>query len=107
MLTHRETDRLRRRLLNKGSEINEALTSLLAGEKLDIEKLLGGGKPGETPEEKLRRFLALIEDRLEALRHQQYGLCETCGAEIPFVELDEVPWQKSCHRCATVEAHAP
>jgi len=107
MLDHRQIDRLRRRLLKKGSEINDALTWLLAGEKVDVEKLLVAGTPGETPEEKLRRFLALIEDRLEALRRHRYGLCEECGAEISFAELDEVPWQKSCRRCALGEVHAP
>jgi len=107
MLTKKQIDGLRRRLLKKGSEINEALTWLLAGEKVDVEKLLGGGKPGETPEEKLRRFLNLIDDRIQAIARGQFGLCEECRGEIPFNELDEVPWQKACRHCALAEARSP
>lgn len=104
MLTNRQVGLLKRRLLTKGSEINDALTKLLAGDTIHVEKLFGGGKPGETPEEKLRRFLELIDERLRAVREGRFGRCEACGGEISFAELDEVPWQRECRHCALVEA---
>jgi hypothetical protein len=105
MLTTLERDRLLRRLLAKGSEVSEALTRILAGEKLDLERLLGGGEPGETPAERLRRFLDLLDERIQAARHGRYGFCDQCGSALPFAELDAVPWQRTCRRCALSEAH--
>jgi len=90
---------LRRRLLAKGSEINERLTRLMAGENFDIGRLLEP-QPGETPIERLRRFLMLIDERLQAIRAGRYGVCERCGAPMSFAALEQVPWATTCARCA-------
>ena len=60
------------------------------------------GKPGEKPEEKLRRYLKEIQVRIDAILAggADYGKCEECGGEIPFVELDELPWADRCLACA-------
>ena len=55
--TAAEVQLLRKRLLKKGAEINEKLTKLLNGEQVRVE-VIGGGKPGATPIERLKRFLA-------------------------------------------------
>jgi RNA polymerase-binding transcription factor DksA len=91
---------LRRLLLAKGSEINEKLTRLLAGQTVDLGRLLGGGAPGETPAERLQRFLALIDERLHAIRDGRYGRCSHCGQPLTFVALKEVPWATTCAACS-------
>ncbi len=53
------------------------------------------------PEEMLRRYMAVIQDRLEQIRDGRYGKCEKCGKEIRFVELDEMPWADTCGECAS------
>ena len=100
----KQLDRLTRRIIAKGSEINEALTALLAGETVDVDRLMGRGTPGETPIERLRRFLALIDERLLAIRQGRYGRCERCGRAFLFPELDEVPWATECRECAVALA---
>lgn len=99
-LTGVEIQRLKRQLLKKGSEINEKLTHLLAGEKIDIERLIGGGRPGETPIERLRRFMSIIDTQLGAIRAGTYGRCVTCGDGLPFWQLEQVPWIDTCQACA-------
>jgi RNA polymerase-binding transcription factor DksA len=37
---------------------------------------------------------------LDALRSGDYGICEACEADIPFVKLLENPFQRICRRCA-------
>src|SRR5262245_27414764 len=70
--------RLKRLLLRKGAEINEKLVALLNGQQVRVEDLLGG-KPGEKPIERLRRFLALVDGQLRAIREGTYGRCQRCG----------------------------
>jgi hypothetical protein len=94
---------LKKRLLKKGAEINEKLTALLANPTLRIDELLGGGKPGETPIERLQRFMALIDGRLRAIREGRYGICEKCGDGLPFAHLEQIPWIDTCTTCAGAE----
>ena len=92
--------RLKKQLLKKGAEINEKLTQLLAGQRVDVESLLSGGKPGPTPIERLRHFMAIIDGRLRAIREGSYGKCEQCGDGLPFAQLEQVPWIDTCAACA-------
>ena len=100
MLTADGTEALRKKLLAKGQELATKLSQLLEGkspgglDQLDAE-------PGETPEEKVRRYLAVIQSRLTAIREGTYGKSAHCGAELSFAELDELPWADACRACST------
>ncbi|MSP62981.1 MAG: hypothetical protein EXR72_22125 [Myxococcales bacterium] len=95
-----EIQRLKKQLLKKGAEINSKLTALLNGQQVNVEGLLGGGKPGQTPIERLRRFMAIVDASLRAIRAGTYGRCVGCGAGLPYVELEQVPWIDTCPTCA-------
>ncbi|MFO0579938.1 MAG: TraR/DksA C4-type zinc finger protein [Polyangia bacterium] len=105
MKTHLEPaqlDQLHRQLLNKGAEVNEQLVQLLNGERVSLEGVLAA-RPGEQPAERLRRFLTLIDAKIQASRRDSltsYGACERCGAALPFTELQQVPWAERCRACA-------
>jgi hypothetical protein len=101
-----EVQRCKRLLLKKGSEINEKLTRLLNNQQVSIEGLMGGGKPGETPIERLRRFMKLIDDNLKRIRDGSYGKCVTCGDALPFAHLEQVPWIDTCQKCAAIDPGA-
>src|SRR4051812_21889744 len=96
-LTDEEIAKLKRQLLKKGAEINEKLVALLNGKQVNIMEQL---KPGETKEERLRRFLKLIDDQLVRIRQGTYGKCEKCGDSLPFAHLQEAPWIDTCQACA-------
>jgi hypothetical protein len=99
-MTDEQRQGLKRKLLKKGQEIAAMLADLLAG-KMPAGLAGLAGKPGEKPEEKLRRYMGVIQSRIDAINAgQDYGLCEVCGQEIPFVELDELPWADRCTACA-------
>jgi RNA polymerase-binding transcription factor DksA len=100
MLTPEQLERCRKLLLKKGAEVNEKLTRLLANEKVDIDRLLGKGKPGETPIERLRRFLNLIDENIKKIRAGSYGKCVSCGADLPFEHLEQIPWIDTCTSCS-------
>ena len=102
-LTPAQVQLLRRRLLDKGAEINARLTELLSHPEVSLADLIGGGKPGEKPEERLRRFLDLIDTQLQAIRAGTYGRCVTCGDPLPYAHLEQVPWIDTCQRCAAAE----
>jgi RNA polymerase-binding transcription factor DksA len=109
-MSHLDSDQLRslrHDLLAKGAEINEKLTRLLAGESVDVDALVGGGAPGETPAERLRRFLDLIDERIHAIAAGRFGHCAACGAAQSFAELHEMPWATRCRACATLLSPAP
>lgn len=90
---------LRRMLLAKGTEIDQKLTQLLSGETVHLGALLTSGRPGQSPVERLRGFLALIDERLHALRDGRYGRCASCGRSLAFVALEQVPWATQCGAC--------
>jgi DnaK suppressor protein len=56
--------------------------------------------------ERERRTLKEIEAALERLRARQYGVCEACGASIPKVRLEALPWARLCLNCAERTAAA-
>lgn len=94
---------LRRQLLNKGAEVSSLLAELLAGQAVDPRALgaLGGGaRPGERATERLRRFLELIDQKLQATRTGTYGLCGGCGEPLALAALTQVPWTEQCLACA-------
>jgi RNA polymerase-binding transcription factor DksA len=91
---------LRRALLDKGQELAELLAAVLAGRQEPSALDLLDAEPGETEEERLRRYLGLVQSRLDALAAGSYGRCERCGAELTFAELREVPWATRCRACA-------
>jgi len=93
---------MRKALLRKGAEINERLTGLLSGEQVSVEALLAGGKakPGESPIERLRRFMRIVDGALERVRNGSYGRCQSCGDGLPFAQLEQVPWIDTCPACA-------
>jgi hypothetical protein len=99
MITPEQTQILKRMLLKKGSEINAKLVEILNGKEVNIFEPL---KPGETKEERLRRFLALIDSRLVAIRNGSYGKCEQCGDALPFEHLEQIPWIDTCQKHAAV-----
>jgi RNA polymerase-binding transcription factor DksA len=88
---------LKRQLLKKGAEINAKLVELLNGKQINIFEEL---KPGETKEERLRRFLKLVDDQLIAIRNKTYGKCVKCGDGLPFAHLEQIPWIDTCQACA-------
>jgi RNA polymerase-binding transcription factor DksA len=97
--TPEQIQRLRRQLLRKGSELAEKLAELMAGKEIRMEEILRT-KPGETPIERLRRFMALIDGRLAAIRAGTYGRCEQCGDGLPYAHLEQIPWIDTCQACA-------
>ena len=98
--TAAEIARLKKMLLKKGAEINEKLVALLNGQKPKIDALIGGGKPGEKPIERLRRFMAIVDGRIRAIQQGTYGRCERCGDGLPYAHLEQVPWIDTCGKCA-------
>lgn len=98
-LTPEQIQTLKRQLLKKGAEVNEKLVAILNGKQVRIEDLLGGQR-GESKEEKLRRWLNLIDKKIKAVAAGTYGTCEACGKDLDFVGLEQVPWAEVCPECA-------
>lgn len=95
---------LRRALLKKGAELNEKLVRLLNEQGRSPAGVAGANDvPGESPVEKLQRFLALVDTRIKTLRSgalSRFGHCERCDAPISFTELEQLPWADRCRACS-------
>jgi RNA polymerase-binding transcription factor DksA len=98
-LTPEELQSLRRPLLKKGAELAEILSKLLAGQQVRIDDLIAP-RPGETPIEKARRYLETVDKKIKSLAAGTYGSCDQCGAPIPYVYLEQLPWMDTCRTCA-------
>ena len=53
-----------------------------------------------------RRTLTEIEFALKRLKSGEYGICNTCGDEIPDARLRALPWAHFCLKCAERSATA-
>ena len=42
-----------------------------------------------------------IEAAIQRIENGSYGLCETCGEQIPKNRLDAIPYSAQCVRCAS------
>jgi len=94
--------RMRKRLMAKGLELATLLEDVLAG--LDRTRglaALGPSKPGEKPEEKLRRYLEMVEAKRRLLDagDNSFGRCQICNADLGAMPLEEMPWADRCARC--------
>lgn len=98
--------RLRRELSRKGMEVNEKLTKLLGSQNATLltMKLPSEEKPGEKPQERLRKFLDQIIRAQRRLDTPAWGNCQTCGTALPDAGLDDAPWVEQCQACAQAEA---
>jgi len=50
-----------------------------------------------------RTELSRIARALDQIKHGTYGVCVTCGEEIPQARLTAHPFADRCIRCATAE----
>jgi RNA polymerase-binding transcription factor DksA len=98
-LSPEQLERLKRILLNKGRDLAEKLSQMMAGKTVTIEDILSP-KPGETPIERLRRYLDLVDGRIKAINAGTYGNCFLCNAPLSYVELEQMPWAQYCQVCA-------
>jgi RNA polymerase-binding transcription factor len=46
-----------------------------------------------------RFILQLIQDALERMDADEYGVCVACGGEMQQKRLDAVPWARHCIEC--------
>ncbi len=90
--------RLRRAILDRGRVLATLLAEVLAGKPIDEARLLGMGKPGMRPAEKLRWALDQIERRRILLDSDDdaFGRCDVCGTDLGELALGEMPWADRC-----------
>ena len=91
---------LRRLIMKKGLEIATLLADVLAGKdkKRELDALPMYDKPGERPEEKLRRYLDHIESKRALIDADDdaFGRCEECAVDLGEPALREMPWADRC-----------
>jgi len=50
-----------------------------------------------------QKHLKHLNDALERIENGTYGICKSCGKEIPFQRLEAVPITQQCVPCKTKE----
>ena len=99
--TKKERARWRKMILDRGRGVSKKLEDLLAGKDVLLESIIDHDNPGETKEERLRRYLNfLMETKRRLDEDVRYGICEVCEQYISAYELNEAPWVDCCHTCA-------
>lgn len=99
------------------AERNEILDSL-AGHNEQLTKLVDTLESGDDADiasdtidrtllnslgEADQRRLAMIDRALDRIRQETYGLCLSCGKQIPEVRLEALPYAVLCVDCQTKE----
>jgi DnaK suppressor protein len=92
-VTSMETEALRR----NRSDLSNMPTHMadLGTDNYEIENILG-------LMDSERKILMEINDSLNRIEDNTYGICENCGKQIPKQRLDAIPWARYCVACATL-----
>ena len=92
-VTSMETEALRR----NRSDLSNMPTHMadLGTDNYEIENILG-------LMDSERKILMEINDSLNRIEDNTYGICENCGMQIPKQRLDAIPWTRYCVACATL-----
>jgi RNA polymerase-binding transcription factor DksA len=98
-LSPEQLDTLKRALLRKGRDLADKLSQMMAGKQVRIEDLVDA-KPGETPIERLRRYLDLVDGKIKAINAGTYGNCFLCETPLSYAELEQMPWAEYCASCS-------
>lgn len=100
--TDEQRQRWSRACFAKGQEVADKLARLLGNEDVELADvdLLYGGKPGERPKERLRRFFDHLMKVARGVDAPGFGRCDECGEPLSVGELDDMPWATTCRGCA-------
>lgn len=52
-------------------------------------------------------LISKIDDAMAAIENGTYGICDTCGAEIPLERLEAMPSTTMCRKCKQAEEELP
>ncbi len=102
-----------KKLLQEKERIYRILGALQEGEKSNASKEVGGvpthiADLGTDVFEKALemdlsssegKLLAEINDAIEKIKKGTYGICESCGKNIPRSRLDALPYARYCIHC--------
>ena len=107
-MTAKQRERLRQELIDR-------LTVLYRGVRADLSSVIVADAVDPDPQdeaeesaidelraldasldERDRQLAHSIEDALRRMKSDDYGICSTCGCEIPFERLRAVPWTQRC-----------
>lgn len=102
--------RLRKQLMRKGRAIANKLADLKANKDVRLIELANvrAAGPRQTPEERLRAYLDLIQSHREAIDSGDgtYGHCRDCGDFLGVYTLNDVPWATLCNACIRKPRHS-
>lgn len=118
-------NKFRQRLLQEKQELQHILTNMEEG-ALDIplqdsisELSMYDNHPADLGSETFERskdvalhqqteiLISKIDDALSAIENGTYGICDTCGAEIPLERLEAMPSTTMCIKCKETEEALP
>jgi RNA polymerase-binding transcription factor DksA len=91
----------------KGWAVAQKLIELKANQDVSLDDLgnLYELNLVDKKEERLRRFLDLINSARARLLTKNYGFCLKCRAPFADAVLDEMPWVEVCPPCAPKEGN--
>ena len=94
----------RRRILDQLGVVSRRLERLLGGQEVQLGDLPlpQDADPREPPLSRLRRFKETLQEALRQLERDEPRACGACGAPLPELLLDELPWADRCQACGSV-----
>lgn len=83
-----------------GLSRSEHARELLTGDSDDVSQREAERELDMTVSDRGATELAEVGAALRRLRDGDYGICEDCDAEVPYLRLKAEPWARCCVACA-------
>lgn len=97
-------DLLRSRLAGLKSHLDQLRKEMIVEDEVDDEAMQASRNGNRdlaiiTMDREIRN-ISEIEQALERIAHNEYGICVTCEKAIPNNRLQAIPWTRQCVDCA-------
>jgi len=91
----------KRQELSDGKSLVDSISTAgeLRGDPVDMAASENNAAMQTRSQQTAGKLLRAIDDALDRIRHEEFGVCAECGEPISKARLEAVPWTRWCRDC--------
>lgn len=90
-------------IASQNEDLKKIVETADVGDEIDVASDVVDGKMLESLSAQDQNRLRLINNALDRIKQDKYGLCLRCGKEIPEERLEALPYAFMCINCKSID----